>query len=101
MLYEFHRTSNARKSGAVHATYLLTGTRKAARRTNGLSSQGEDSFMADSSFMSSLPGQDEQEVKVTSITLVQEEELEGRWVLAPLGVARIGLTYHNSNQTAL
>ena len=78
MLYEFHRTSNARKSGATHATYLLSGTRKAERQTNGLASQGEDSFMADSSFMSSVPEQDEQTTKITSITLVQEEELEGR-----------------------
>lgn len=87
MLFEFHRNQNARKPGSVHATYLISGYRKAAapRQTNKTHSQdGEDSFMGGSSFLSSsMPEQDleTEKIPVTSITLAGEEDLEGRSVL--------------------
>jgi len=84
-LYDFHRNQNARRAGSLHATYLLIGTRKpdANSASNGISSQnGGDSFMADSSFMSSsMPEHEEEEVEETAITwvaLAREEDLEGR-----------------------
>lgn len=89
MLYEFHRTQNARKPGSVHASYLICGARKTVEthsQTNGTQSQNEeDSFMQGSSFISSSMPEQETEsdaIHVLSITLVKEEDLEGRFVLA-------------------
>lgn len=84
MLFDFHQKQNAKRPGALHATYLVTGRRRPQQiqQTNGTQSQnGEDSFMQSSPFMSSsMPMKDdeetEEEVKITTITLVQEEELE-------------------------
>lgn len=84
MLYDFHQKQNARKPGALHATYLVTGHKKVqqVQQSNGTQSQdGEDSFMQSSPFMSSsMPMQEddaaEEEQKVTTVTLVQQEELE-------------------------
>nr|POE72167.1 hypothetical protein CFP56_12043 [Quercus suber] len=44
MLYDFHTKQNARKPGAVHATYLITGTKRptASTRTNGAHSQNDE-----------------------------------------------------------
>jgi DNA polymerase delta subunit 3 len=87
MLYDFHRTQNARKPGSLHATYLVAGTRKpeAQASSNGHTSTSqadEDVPMSDISFLnSSMPDQDGQaeitSIPVTTITLVKEEELEG------------------------
>lgn len=87
MLYEFHRTQNARKPGSLHATYLLCGQRKPEQehqtkgthqKEDGDVAMGEDSYMS-----SSLPGQDHEEedqpedIPVISITVAREEHLEG------------------------
>lgn len=84
MLYEFHRKQNAKKPGAVHATYLLTGARKvdSTPRTNGTHSQDdEDTIMRSSPPLpsSSAPKPDEtmaETVSIRSIMLVKEEHLE-------------------------
>jgi len=87
MLYDFHRTQNARKPGSLHATYLLAGTRKPEAQSQdnchtSTSQPDEDVPMSDISFLnSSMPDQDGQgggtNIPVTTITLVKEEELEG------------------------
>ncbi|KAF2083170.1 hypothetical protein K490DRAFT_70080 [Saccharata proteae CBS 121410] len=84
MLFEFHATQNAKKPGSVHATYIVTGTkRKSGAITNGSNTQDGDgdSFMRSSPFQSSIPDQDqdrdpEEDLKVTSITLTREEDLD-------------------------
>jgi DNA polymerase delta subunit 3 len=90
LLFDFHKKQNAKKANCVHATYLITGTRrtdsdsgkgKGANRVNG--KDGEDVNMRSSPFMSSMPEpeeedeSDEEPVKQTTILLVREEELEG------------------------
>lgn len=84
MLFEFHRKENAKKPGTVHATYLITGSRKVetAPQTNGVHSQdGEDTVMQSSPPLpsSSAPKPEdtvEESVPTRSIMLVKEEHLE-------------------------
>lgn len=83
MLYEFHRKQNAKKPGAVHATYLLSGTRSPSlAQANGVHSQdGEDAVMQSSPLMpsSSAPQPDDgivETIPVRSVMLVKEEHLE-------------------------
>lgn len=86
MLYEFHRSQNARRPGCVHASYLLGGIRKpqTSFSTNGANGRdGEDVLMQNSSFLSSSMPEQEEEVEkiaVTTITLAREEDLEGVFV---------------------
>jgi DNA polymerase delta subunit 3 len=85
MLYEFHTKQNAKKPQSVHATYLLTGRKRTHEHTNGANGSardGEDTVMQSSPFMSSLPEPEEpaeEPVPKTSIVMVREEELEGKY----------------------
>jgi DNA polymerase delta subunit 3 len=95
MLFEFHKSQNARKPNSVHATYLVTGTPRRTEKTNGAHGRkGEDANMRSSPFMSSIPAPEEpvdsdyisesddedtpapKGVKETQIVLVREEDLE-------------------------
>ncbi|KAK3709467.1 hypothetical protein LTR37_010840 [Vermiconidia calcicola] len=85
MLYEFHRKQNAKKAGTVHATYLITGTRRveaAPSQTNGVHSRdGEDTVMQSSPVLpsSSMPRPEEAAEEpsfIRSIMLVKEEHLD-------------------------
>ncbi|CAL3962730.1 unnamed protein product [Diplocarpon coronariae] len=82
MLFEFHRNQNAKKPGTIHATYLISGTKRKEDPfvTNGAPQKdGEDDYMQSSPFMSSsMPHPDSAsgESGVLSITLVKEEQLE-------------------------
>lgn len=83
MLYDFHRTQNAKKPGCCHATFVVSGRLPDFKaETNGLQSQdGEDSIMQSSPLMSSMQESSQQDevaerISVTAITLVQEEDLE-------------------------
>ncbi|KAK4544326.1 hypothetical protein LTR36_004217 [Oleoguttula mirabilis] len=85
MLYEFHRKQNAKRPGSVHATYLITGTRRpeSPSQTNGAHSQedGGDTVMQSSPPLpgSSAPQHEEdaeEPVSVRSVLLVKEEHLE-------------------------
>jgi DNA polymerase delta subunit 3 len=84
MLYDFHRKQNARKSGAVHATYLITGVQKApTSTTNGVQGQadGEDTVMQSSPPLpsSSMPrsnDHDEEPILVRKVMLAREEHIE-------------------------
>lgn len=85
MLFEFHRQQNGKKPGSVHATYLLSGTKRkeeAPTPTNSeVKKDGEDDYMQSSPFVgSSMPQLEEDtgESSVLSITLVKEEDLESR-----------------------
>lgn len=103
MLFEFHKTQNARKPKSVHATYLVTGTPRITAHANGSKQRkGEDTDMRSSPFISSMPDPEEDEdsdyaaesddentpapkgVKETQILLVREEELEGTFCCGPL-----------------
>ncbi|KAM3080477.1 CDC27 protein [Clarireedia jacksonii] len=80
-LFEFHRIQNAKKSGTIHATYLISGTKRkeAAEATNGHEKDGEDSIMQSSPFASSMPQPEDtilEESPVLTITLVREEDLD-------------------------
>jgi len=98
MLFAFHEKQNARKPGSVHATYLLTGTPRRVRQSNGVSSQINDTDMRSSPFRSTMPeaeesgesddseyasGSDDEDtpaprgVRETHVVLVPEEDLEG------------------------
>ncbi|KAI9667749.1 MAG: hypothetical protein M1821_000566 [Bathelium mastoideum] len=83
MLYDFHQKQNARKAGSVHATYLITGTRRPQQpaQINGLHSQDEDSFLQSDTFMSSSAPEpetdvEEESIPVRTILLAKEEDLE-------------------------
>ena len=80
MLFDFHQKQNSKKSNSVHATYLIAGTQRATKATNGLNDRdGDDAIMRSSPFMSSMPEPEEvaeEPVKKTVILLVREEELE-------------------------
>jgi len=84
MLFEFHRLQNAKKPGSIHATYLISGTKR-KEESFGIKpvvkKDGEDDYMQSSPFMSSSmphPEEDTGESHVLSITLVKEENLDGR-----------------------
>ncbi|KAI9873671.1 MAG: hypothetical protein M1830_010730 [Pleopsidium flavum] len=83
MLYEFHRQQTAKKPGSVHATYLVSGTKRRIASTeygDVHSKVAEDEYMQSSPFMSSsVPHHDNmnEPVSTRSIALVREEDLEG------------------------
>jgi DNA polymerase delta subunit 3 len=83
MLSAFHEQQNARKANSVHATYLLTGTKRPPARANGTGAgDGPDVSMRSSPFMSSMPEPEEaadEPVPRTAMVLVREEELAGAW----------------------
>ncbi|CAL5873249.1 uncharacterized protein PFLUO_LOCUS7518 [Penicillium psychrofluorescens] len=80
MLFDFHRTENAKKPQSVHATYVISGIQKPPPppETNGHGANDEDAIMQSSPYMpSSMPNQDPADaVRVTSIILTREENLE-------------------------
>jgi DNA polymerase delta subunit 3 len=79
MLFDFHQKQNEKKANSVHATYLLTGTKRGPKPTNGT-----DVPMPSSPFMSSMPEPEataEEPIKTTTILLVREEELQGAWCM--------------------
>jgi DNA polymerase delta subunit 3 len=85
MLFEFHRHENSKKPNSVHATFFLSGTRRAEKAvaTNGYHEKdGGDIDMSDAFMSSSMPQQEagEAPVPTKSIMLVVEEELEGTWI---------------------
>ncbi|EPE24354.1 hypothetical protein GLAREA_08206 [Glarea lozoyensis ATCC 20868] len=83
MLYEFHKQQNAKKPQSIHATYLLSGTKRKEEPTDGEAKKDNDgdNYMQSSPIMSSsmpMPEEDYSTVipPVLSITLVREEDLE-------------------------
>jgi DNA polymerase delta subunit 3 len=81
MLYEFHRQQNGKKPGTVHATYLISGTKRVdePESTPTIKKDGEDEYMQSSPFMnSSMPQVDDGTgaSSILTITLTREEDLE-------------------------
>lgn len=84
MLFDFHQTQNARKPGALHATYLITGRKPpqpSSQTSNGVHKDGEDTVQPSSPFMSSFAEKDEPMEEaprsILTVTLVAEEKVEG------------------------
>ncbi|CAG8949317.1 hypothetical protein HYFRA_00004943 [Hymenoscyphus fraxineus] len=84
MLYDFHRSQNQKKPGSVHATYLVSGTKRKEdppATIGGVKDEDGDDYMQSSPFMGSSMLQPEQDQgtgasSVLEITLVREEDLE-------------------------
>lgn len=83
MLFEFYQQQCARKPNSVHATYLVTGTKRKTEHTNGVNGRnGGDVAMRSSPFPSSMPEPEDHvnvSIKITTISLVREEELQSVW----------------------
>jgi DNA polymerase subunit Cdc27 len=78
MLYDFHRQRNA-KSDSVHATYLISGFKIPTRTASISVPNNPVAERASSPFVSSsMPHQDVELAPTRVITLVREEELEGK-----------------------
>lgn len=72
MLYDFHKTQNDRRPGAVHATYLVHGAKKAVGHSNG----GDgDVDMTNAS----LPDNESmgEGIPLFTLSLVPEDQLKG------------------------
>lgn len=84
MLFEFHRSENAKKPKSVNATYLISGVQpvQAKKTSNGAHiKDGEDEIMQSSPFMSSQPEHHEEPKPTTrtmSIILARQEDLIGK-----------------------
>lgn len=86
MLYDFHKKQNQKKPGTVHATYLISGTKRKEEppaTIGGVKDVDGDDYMQSSPFMSSSMPQPEEdqgtgESSVLSITLTREEDLESK-----------------------
>ena len=81
MLYEFHRLENGKKPGTVHATYLISGTKRVEEPevATAPKKDGEDEYMQSSPLMNSSLSQAEEGTGASStltITLTREENLD-------------------------
>jgi len=71
MLYDFHKTQNARRPGAVHATYLVHGVKRAAEHLNG--GDGDVEMKNSSADTDSIA----EDIPIFTIALVPEDQLKG------------------------
>lgn len=93
MLYEFHRTENAKNPNTVNATYVITGFQKQPETLppHGNQSQdntGDDDIPQSSPYISSsMPTQDPvvESGAMATIVLVRGEELDGMFYLHDRG----------------
>jgi DNA polymerase delta subunit 3 len=71
MLFAFHKSQNAKKSGSIHATYLLYGSKR--------SEEPKAQDDGDIDMGSSMPEPEDalELIPAFTLSLVQEEELEG------------------------
>lgn len=77
MLYEFHRNQNAKRPGAVHATYLVYGT----KRPSGELPTSQNGTDGDVEMSSSPPDIEPctEVVPTSTLSLVPEEQIKGRF----------------------
>jgi DNA polymerase delta subunit 3 len=79
MLFDFHKTQNAKQSQSIHATYVVSGLRR--QEVEPTPKDGEDTIMNSSpfpsSYMMSSGPQETPAPAVRTISLVKEEELQG------------------------
>jgi DNA polymerase delta subunit 3 len=71
MLYDFHKTQNDRRPGAVHATYLVHGAKKATGHSNG--GDGDVDMAHSSPDNESIA----EGMPVLTLSLVPEDQLNG------------------------
>ncbi|KAH0547723.1 hypothetical protein FGG08_000213 [Glutinoglossum americanum] len=83
LLYEFHRQQSSKDPASIHATYLLTGIRRASN--TDAAAHGEDTRMAQDDYTqsspfisSSIPTHEatDDNIFIKSVMLVHENELE-------------------------
>lgn len=79
MLYEFHRSQNAKRPGAVHATYLIYGSKNASDGPRN-SADGDVEMASSPPEVGSLT----EVVPTFALSLVPEERLEGEQLSVPL-----------------
>lgn len=95
MLFDFHQKQNAKKPNSIHATYLVSGTKRPTGETSSANGRySEDASMRSSPFMSSMPKsevQEEEPVKKSTILLVREEELASTFSMYILKATRLTL----------
>ena len=77
MLYDFHKSQNDKRPGAIHATYLLYGT--APLEKGKSQSEARAGGDGDVEMTSSLPEAEEvaETVPTFTLSLVREEKLKG------------------------
>jgi DNA polymerase delta subunit 3 len=71
MLYDFHKTQNDRRPGAVHATYLVHGAKKATGHLKGGDGDVDMAYSSpdNESIAEGMP--------VLTLSLVPEDQLNG------------------------
>jgi DNA polymerase delta subunit 3 len=74
MLFEFHRSQNAKRPGAVHATYLVYGTKNASDAPRN-SDDGDVEMSSSAPEVESLTDV----VPTFTLSLIPEERLTGEW----------------------
>jgi DNA polymerase delta subunit 3 len=83
MLYDFHKTQNAKRPASLHATYLVSGTEKVERPVSDSKAAHDDDIqMTSSPFPGSWRDKSHEEylisnIPVNAVKLVREEHLEG------------------------
>lgn len=75
MLYDFHKWQNDKRPGALHATYIIYGTKNKPIRLD------EDVEMTDSQASEGVDAPFSDVVPTYTLSLVKQEQLEGE--LAP------------------
>ncbi len=74
MLYEFHKSQNARKPGSLHATYVVYGTKQDSPLSQTAAKGDEDVEMSSSMpEIESIP----EHVPTATLSLVPEAQLKG------------------------
>ncbi|KAK6515304.1 hypothetical protein TWF506_007649 [Arthrobotrys conoides] len=77
-LAAFHEAENRKRQGSCHATYLVTGIPKPLAQTSRPRiDTDDDTYMESSPVPQATQNEDEETVKMSSVILVTEEELEG------------------------
>lgn len=73
MLYDFHKSQNARKPNSVHATYLVYGTKRAEEPNQPVQGDGDVEMTSSIPEVESIPEQ----VPTFTLSLVTEKKLQG------------------------
>ncbi len=73
LLYEFHKSQNAKKPGSLHATYLVYGSKKAEEPSQAAHDDGDVEMSSSMPEFEPLSDQ----VPMVALSLVAEEKLNG------------------------
>ncbi|KAK6544584.1 hypothetical protein TWF694_001272 [Orbilia ellipsospora] len=75
-LAEFHESENKKQKGACHATYIVTGIPKPLVSIQPKVDKDQDTYMESSPAPGATQNDEEEIVKVTTVIMVAEEQLE-------------------------